>query len=256
MKIVRFALVLPAAICCVLLGAGTAGASGTTGAQFGNVTCAGGNIHSGTYHSLTVAAGAVCRVGGRATVTVLENLVIAPGGGLNAVTLGTLTVEDNLIVENGGILGLGCSPAAGCKGTSSDSVGGFLYADHPLAVIAHSNSIGGNVTVIGGGGGLDCSSGALFGGPPFTTFEDNTIGGSVNWAHMSTCWGGLFRNQVHGNVAFNDNHTGDPDGNEIQTNTIGGNLACYNNTPAPQQGDSQGQPNVVGGSKLGQCKAL
>lgn len=150
---------------------------------------------------------------------------------------GTLTVDDNLIVENGGILGLGCSPAAGCKGTSSDSVGG-------------------NVTVIGGGGGLDCSSGALFGGPPFTTFEDNTIGGSVNWAHMSRCWGGLLRNQVHGSVGFNDNHTSDPDGNEVQTNVIGGNLACYNNTPAPQQGDSQGQPNVVGGSKLGQCKAL
>jgi hypothetical protein len=254
MKIVRRALMLPVAVCCVLLGAGTAGASGAAGGHFGDVTCTGGLIHSGTYHSIKVTG--ICKVGKKATVVVQQDLVVEDGAGLNAITLGTLTVHGNLIVENNGILGLGCSPAAGCKGTSDDSVGGFLYADHPLAVIAHSNTIGGNVTVLGGGGGLDCGSTQLFGGPPFTTFEDNTIGGSVMWQHMVTCWAGFFRNHVAGSVAFNGNQTGDPDGNEVQTNIIAGNLACYNNSPAPQRGDSGGQPNQVGGKKLGQCKAV
>ena len=41
---------------------------------------------------------------------------------------------------------------------------------------------------------------------------------------------------------------------EIVTNNIGGNLACFNNNPAAQVGDSMGQPNVVAGQKRGECK--
>ena len=49
------------------------------------------------------------------------------------------------------------------------------------------------------------------------------------------------------------NRFGDPDAMEIVTNHIGGNLACFNNNPAAQVGDSMGQPNVVGGQKRGEC---
>ena len=49
----------------------------------------------------------------------------------------------------------------------------------------------------------------------------------------------------------------DPDSNEIQTNTIGGSLICFRNSPAAQVNpDDGGQPNVVGGLKIGQCAGL
>jgi hypothetical protein len=39
----------------------------------------------------------------------------------------------------------------------------------------------------------------------------------------------------------------------VQTNTIHGNLNCSGNNPTPQQGDSEGSPNVVTGQTTGQC---
>ena len=58
---------------------------------------------------------------------------------------------------------------------------------------------------------------------------------------------------VANNVDFNDNLTGDPDGNEIATNTIRGNLSCAGNSPSPQIGDSAGGQNDVFGHAHGQC---
>jgi len=49
---------------------------------------------------------------------------------------------------------------------------------------------------------------------------------------------------------------GDPDAMEIVTNTVGGNLACVNNVPQAQVGDSMGLPNVVAGQKRGECRNL
>lgn len=43
---------------------------------------------------------------------------------------------------------------------------------------------------------------------------------------------------------------------EIVTNTIKGDLRCSGNSPAPQVGDSGGQPNVVFGKKTGQCVSI
>ena len=41
------------------------------------------------------------------------------------------------------------------------------------------------------------------------------------------------------------------------TNVIHGNLACFGNSPAAQVNPADGgQPNVVGGKKLGQCEHL
>jgi hypothetical protein len=47
-----------------------------------------------------------------------------------------------------------------------------------------------------------------------------------------------------------------PDGNEVTDNVVSGNLACYNNSPQAQIGDSGGGPNIVGGQKLGECATL
>jgi hypothetical protein len=69
-------------------------------------------------------------------------------------------------------------------------------------------------------------------------------------------WNGCIRKNVHGSVNVFGNTVTDPDGNEIVTNAIHGNLNCAGNDPAPQVGDSEGLPNEVTGQKTGQCTGL
>src|SRR4029078_7069671 len=113
-------------------------------------------------------------------------------------------------------------------------------------------------STISGGGGLRARSGPC--GWPFgvtwNTLEDNVINGSVWMTGYTGFWEGFFRNIVHGSVNYNDNTLVAPDGTEVQSNTIHGNLNCSGNDPAPQQGDSQGSPNVVTGQKTGQCSGV
>ncbi len=77
--------------------------------------------------------------------------------------------------------------------------------------------------------------------------------GDVVIRGLHSCWLGVIRNQVGGSVQLIGNRFGDPDAMEIVTNTIAGNLACFNNNPHAQVGDSMGEPNVVGGQKRGEC---
>lgn len=58
------------------------------------------------------------------------------------------------------------------------------------------------------------------------------------------------------NVNFNDNVTADPDGNEVVSNTINGNLNCEVDSPSPQIGDSGRSLNRVFGRAAGQCSGL
>ena len=98
-----------------------------------------------------------------------------------------------------------------------------------------------------------------FGGPfdvTFNTVEDSTINGGYTESGYDGFWNGFFRNNVHGSVNFYNNVVLDPDGNEFQTNTIHGNLNCFGNDPAPQSGDSGGEPNHVTGRETGQCVGL
>ena len=117
-----------------------------------------------------------------------------------------------------------------------------------MIVEIHFSTISGGVHIRGGSG--------PFGGPfgvTYNTIEDSRINGSVWMTGYNGFWEGFFRNIVHGSVNYNNNTLVDPDGNELQTNTIHGNLNCSGNNPAPQQGDSEGSPNVVTGQKTGQC---
>jgi hypothetical protein len=97
-------------------------------------------------------------------------------------------------------------------------------------------------------------------GPPFdvtwNTIEDSVINGSVNISGYNGFWQGFFRNTVNGSFTFNNNTVIDPDGNEIQTNTIHGSMNCSGNIPAPQSGDSGGSPNTATGHKNGQCAGV
>jgi hypothetical protein len=90
----------------------------------------------------------------------------------------------------------------------------------------------------------------------FTTVEDNAIRGYVSIKGYHWTWLGFIRNRVRGSVHLSDNVLTDPDANEYVTNTIGGDLVCHRNDPAPQIVDSGGSPNVVRGRKVDQCKGL
>jgi hypothetical protein len=71
-------------------------------------------------------------------------------------------------------------------------------------------------------------------------------------------WAGAIRNTVTGNLIFSSNASiQDPDANEVQTNTVGGDLICRGNSPAAHVNPTDGgQPNTVTGTKIGQCAGL
>lgn len=220
--------------------------------------CPGGPIPPGVYDAVEVSG--FCFPTG--DVTVLHDVTVKPGATLVAL-IGTekLTVGGNLRVESGASAAIGCEPEAfPCRyqpatTATSDSIAGNVIADHALRLLLHHDFIGGNVEQHAGGGGLTCAP-ILFGPPPYSTYEDNTIGRDASVSDLRTCWVGFFRNKVGGNVEWHNNQTLDPDGNEIASNTIQGNLDCSNNTPPPQLGDSitvGNGPNTVLGKSTGQC---
>ena len=230
------------------------GAAGATTSHFGNVTCHNGTIKAGTYRSLRIKG--VCTVPTGATVAVNHDVVVTPHATLNQVTQSTLNVWGDVIAWSDSVVGLGCNDEVGCKTETNDHIGGSLRAYGAWAVVDEQEHIGGDVIIWGGGGSENCNSTALFGGPYFSTIHDSTVGGNIVLRRVHTCWFGLIRTQVGGDVKIVGNRFGDPDANEIVTNTIAGNLGCFNNNPAAQVGDSGGLPNVVGGQRRGECKNL
>jgi len=258
-------------VAVLLLVGASAGASDRDASGVIDATCVSGSIRSGTYLNLSIAG--VCTVDA-GPVQVQQNLTVLPGGTLIAAYGGTdttrvgsnLNVGGNLYVRKNGILVLGCEPinficyndpdhSVGSYFTR-DSVGGSLIAEDALAVLVHISVIGHNVSLNGGGGGVSScgeSLPALGGAPPYGDFEDMIIGGNLTITGWQSCWLGFFRDSITGSVRFNNNMTGDPDGNEIATNSIGGDLKCTGNSPSPQIGDSAGGQTNVFGHAHGQC---
>lgn len=253
----------------VLVGA-SAGASAGSASGGIDATCVGGSVPSGVYLNLNIAG--VCTVDA-GSVQVEQNLTVLSGGTLIAAYGGTdkmrvgsnLNVLGNLYVLTNGILVLGCEPvnqiclndpdqSVGSYFTR-DTVGGDLIAEDALAVVVHLVVVGQDVKMTGGGGGVSCS-GSLpppLGGPPYGDFEDMIIGGNLTITGWQSCWLGIFRDAITNKVTLNNNVTADPDGNEMATNSIGGNLRCSGNNPSPQIGDSAGSLNNVFGRAHGQC---
>jgi len=246
----------------ILVGANTSRAW----AQAPDYTCTGGSVAPSVYSSVTIAG--VCTLdAGR--VIVQHNLTVLPNatlvgvvGGFGGVGLPLphspdLTVNGNVDVQANATLVLGCEPIAfncsndtsGFPGTFStrETIGGNLTAENAYQIVVHHTAIGGNVTVSGGGGGVNC---AAF---QYGDFEDDIIDGNLTITGWQSCWLGLFRDTIMHNVRFNGNTTADPDGNEIANNTILGTLSCSGNSPSPHTGDSLGGPSVVVGNASDQC---
>jgi Protein of unknown function (DUF3224) len=245
-------------------------------------TCTGGNVPPGTYRSMHITGVCFMPAG---TILIRGDLTIARRALLDAVSPGdppgqpvvpaTVLIGGNVVVGKGAVLALGCSPNISCSnppGISFDRIGGNLTALGALAVVIHSAAIGGNVTVLGGGGGAagGANSGACFAvpapapwsqdaalsagpTPQYTDVEESFIGGNLTVAGVQTCWIGSLRNQVRGSLLYAKDVTSDPDGMEINNNLLGGNMICLHNNPAVQYGDAGSAPNLVAGSGFGEC---
>jgi hypothetical protein len=206
------------------LGAGLLGAAVLAGipttAQAGQVTTCVDTLAPGTYHKVVVPEDAVC------------------------ISEGPVTIRGGLVVKSGATFVLGSEDNPVDTGT----ITGGVRATDAMNVQIHFVTIRGGVQIHGGDG----AEGGPF-GVTWNTIEDSTINGGVTIDGYNGFWQGFIRNNVHGSVNFNNNVVEDPDGNEIVTNIIHGSLNCEGNDPAPQIGDSEGQPNQVTGHKSGQC---
>ena len=260
---------------------GVTAASATSGGVVHGYDCTGGNVPPGVYANVLVTG--VCYMPAGA-ITVLGNVTVAPGalldngspgdpaGSQTPVAAAQLTVGGNVTVKSGGVLLLGCSPNGACAmGLSTVHIRGNLSGFGALGVVVHNTDIGGNLTLFGGGGGTmggvatgKCfaatppapwsadSHAAVQGSPVYSDVEDSAIGGNYTVIGVSSCWLGSLRNQIGGNATFAGNKMGDPDAMEIGNNLVRGNLACFQNAPAPQFGDGAA-PDLVGRHALGQC---
>ncbi len=246
----------------------TGSAAAATAQSGGTFTCTGTidspGILVGTHTNVVIHGACVVNAG---PATVNGNLVIAPGAALTAIwalndQTGTgnsdLTVRGNLTVQNGASLMLGCysklitvwgathlitvpdfpcadDPNPGAPTLSThDVVDGNLVADNPLGVVTHQLTVRGNVVQNGGGAGTGCAPVGIFN--KYFGLPDYTI----------------IRDTVQGNVT-DTNNLSIPDANEVITNVVFGNLSCSGNSPAMELGDSNGQPNQVGGNATGEC---
>jgi hypothetical protein len=249
-------------------------AGAATGRAAGGATCTGtaatpGHL-AGTYPTGVVVKG-YCQVDGGAAV-VDGTLVLAAHATLvasfahNDVTgtgSSSLSVTGDVKVGNGATFFVGCEPGYfACSddpgGTlyGSDHISGNLVAKHALGVVVHASSIGGSVTQSSGGGGVNCNapaSGPFVGWGDYSDYEDDSIGGNLHVTGLRTCWVGMLRNTVPGNLVDSGNSFADPDANEVMQNTVGKNITCTGNSPAVQYGDSGATPNVVTGKAFGEC---
>lgn len=172
--------------------------------------------------------------------------VVVPEDGI-CLSDGPVTIRAGLFVEPGSTVVFGSEENA----VHTATINGGVHATNAMSVQIHFSTINGGIDIHGGSG--------PFGGPfdvTWNTIEDSTVNGGYTEAGYDGFWNGFIRNTVQGPVNLIGNVVADPDGNEVVTNTIHGNLTCAGNDPAPQVGDSEGSPNHVTGLETGQCAGL
>lgn len=221
-------------------------------------TCAGGEVPSGTYASLTVTG--ECFVSAGADITVVGNVNVAAGAVFDAQSApATITVGRNVTGAAGSLVGLGCQPpsytgnsahecAVDPEGHSTITVNGNVSVTDAAAVLLNGITVRGNVTLTGGGSDI-----------PWT-IKNTTIGRNLTVSGQTTDWLGALFNTIGGNATLTDivlldEHPGAP-GVYIVRNTVGHNLNCSGLVPGVSGGFVPGSVNVVGHTATGQCAAL
>lgn len=248
----------------VLLAAGALAVPGSPAMAAGSstptaYTCTGGQIPSGTYASITVTG--VCSIQPDAVINVVGNLNVAADAVLDAQSApSTITVGRNVTAAPGSILGLGCQPpnfigrfagvpcAVEPTGHTVISVGGNVTATNADTVLLRQLTIGGNVTLTGGGGEIPWS------------IKGNTIGRNLTISGVTADWLGVQFNRIAGNATLTDITATDP-GDPGRTvavveNTVARNLTCTGLAPGVSGGFIPGEVNHVGHNANGQCAAL
>jgi hypothetical protein len=95
----------------------------------------------------------------------------------------------------------------------------------------------------------------------YSDYEDSSIQGNLHVIGLTSCWLGVARVQVGGNLHMIDDQLADPDAIEILANQINGNLLCQQNSRVWDSAEENfeslfprvPQPNTVNGHRIGQC---
>jgi hypothetical protein len=167
-------------------------------------------------------------------------------------------------------------PASGISAptlSATEYVGGNLISYDPDGTVVHNTTVRGNVVQTGGGGpdGLNYVPIGIFaqyipGGPAagpgqldtpiplpaYTDYANVNVGANMSITGMVTNWYGIIRDTVAGSLIDSGNSAA-PDGNETVTDVVHGNMICTGNNPAVEYGDSNGEPDKVGGLAVGEC---
>jgi hypothetical protein len=253
----RFRILFGGAMVVALLGiTGIASAAPSSTSQY---TCAGGDIPSGNYSSITVTG--FCDVVPDAVIHIVGNLNVADGAFFDAQSApSTITVGHNVTAGGGSLLGLGCQPfgyvphaAHPCtveeEGHSVITINGNVTATNADTVLLNGITVNRNVTLTGGGGDIPWA------------LKNNTVGGNFTVSDVMPEWLGVLFSHIGGNLTLTNITATDPedDGNaavSVVVNTIGKNLNCENLGPRLTGGAIPGEFNIVGHKTTGQCVGL
>jgi hypothetical protein len=223
-------------------------------------------VLSGTFDNVLVQG--VCAVpAGPAVVN--GSVTVASNGALVAAFAGGhLTVKKDVVVSPDGTAILGCFasgfPCLDDPNQKSPTLNSpvdikrDLSAVGALGVLVHDGTVGRDVSEAGGGGGVSCAPSGIFAGfgaPPYSDFEDSTVGRDLSVTGLKSCWFGTVRVNVGRDLSHANNTFADPDASEVHTNVVGRDISCSGNTPAVQYGDAMnGGPNQVGRNAAGECR--
>src|SRR4029079_6062729 len=103
--------------------------------------------------------------------------VVTRTGAFNAATPAKLVVWGDVTVQHRGIAAIGRSPDLGCAALGADVIHGSVHAFRAWATIIHATTVGGSVTIRGGGRTMDCTKSAPFGAPYYSLGEHSHLGG-------------------------------------------------------------------------------
>jgi hypothetical protein len=268
-----------AALAVGLLATGTASAGPP--AQVCSGTAKAPGALSGSYAGDVIVNGA-CAVNMGAAV-VEGNLTISSGSVLLAAfalndSTGTgasnLTVKGDLTIEHRATVLLGCEPGNfTCLDdpnqkkpslSSHSEVWGSIIGNGALGLIAHNDTIHQAIQLNGGGGGVTCNPIGVFKqfqSPVFSAIEDTTVDGNLRAYGVRSCWMGVARVQVGGDLVIDNGHFADPDAIEIIANHVSGDLDCQGDSMVWDSADigkhlfpRSPEPNTVGGNREAMCR--
>lgn len=210
-------------------------------------TCEASDIPSGTYRSLTVAG--LCGVEEGASIFVTGSVTVNSGAMLNVEDAASFTVGKNVTAMEHSLLLLGDDLSDAIV-----SVAGNIAATDAVSLLINNASIGGNVTLRGGGN--DLGGGAAL---PWAVVH-STIGGNLTMSGQSTTYLAVFDNVVQRNVTLSDITVLNADGYvTVAGNDVTRNLSCTGLTPGVSSDNPETltpEPNTVGRNATGQCAGL